>query len=388
MNLEQLPIQEGLKAGFIQHLEDMNVYKMYTSMFANLNRTYKIISLSAYTSQDYLNKDRLLELYNILKLKGTTYNQLYIQVLEYSKKENLTELKRLLPSLNVDILELIYTTPENITRLITQQVTELQSYEPDMQIQITEETIRVYLELAKNNIIFSSNFTKLYEDNKILFNPSLGQYMNIEVAKRVVYLQKTIHQIRGTRICIIDTETTGFTKPKPIQISFLLFDMNFNLIKSYNRYVRQDYIEQGATVNSHGITVQMLNNVLPAIEPEEAYEEIRSLLEDEKVIFLAHNANYDVRVLNNLAIQCTGKALSPLKYLCTYRDYSKFSNIILKDHTLSTLLSSNHITIENVKAESHKLFQINSSTLKYHNAIVDTTALYLFVQKSKFFTNI
>ena len=388
MTLNELQINNALKEQFIEHLTNMNVIKMYSSMFQNLNKDSDAIFLTAYNKQDYLNKDRLLEIYNILNLNGTTYNQLYAQVLEYKKAKSLHELKLLLPALGADILEIIYLAPERITRLIAQQVAELQTYEYHIQNKITEETIRIYLQLTKQYLLFTCNFSKLYKDNLSIFDETLGEAINIEIAKRVVYLQKTLHQIKGTRICILDLETTGLTKPRPIQISFLLFDMNFNLIKSYDRYVKQEHIEQSATSSVHGISVQMLHNELPSVEPEEAYEEIRSLLADDKVIFIAHNANYDLRVLNNFTMQCTGEPMRQLKHICTYRDYDKFSDLKLAEHTLSSLLVHHHISEEEIVEYSNKLFQSGGSTVRFHNAAVDTTALYLFIYKSKFFTNI
>ena len=164
--------------------------------------------------------------------------------------------------------------------------------------------------------------------------------------------------------------------------------MNFNLIKAYERYIKQSYIEPSATSSSHGITVNMLNNVLPAVDPEEAYSEIKSLLNDEKVIFIAHNANYDVRVLNNLKATCDEEAPQKLKCLCTYQDYSKFSDTPLQSHSLRALLMSSDIQEKEIVEETEKLFGLSKVTAKFHNANIDVTALYLFIKKSKFFTNI
>ena len=74
-------------------------------------------------------------------------------------------LQELFPEQPVNILELLYLEPEKLTKIISQQIAEMQTYNMERQVLMTEETIRIYLELTKETLLFTSNFTKLYRDN-------------------------------------------------------------------------------------------------------------------------------------------------------------------------------------------------------------------------------
>lgn len=207
-----------------------------------------------------------------------------------------------------------------------------------------------------------------------------------ELLKRFQELNLTIHQLLDTKICFIDTETTGLDSSRlPIQIAYMVVDPEFNLIDCDNFYIEQEYIDPGAS-EVNGITVEKLKE-LSAAQPSEALERFNRLIETYKPIFIAHNAKFDRDTIINLYRQC-GKEpnLQSLQCYCTFFNSGAFSHEKGKGtRKLTRLAEINSISDTDVQEYlgSIKLFSNRRAASHAHDALYDVVMLYLLSRKVK-----
>ena len=124
-------------------------------------------------------------------------------------------------------------------------------------------------------------------------------------------------------IIFLDTETTGFDKPRMIQLAYKTSKYQF---ESFYNPLRP--IDKGAT-NVHGITDDMVKN--KDVFGLSADVGILQMLIDHKIL-VAHNAKFDLNILDIEGVKCKN-------YICTYqcclhilgrenkRGYNKLQNL-------------------------------------------------------------
>lgn len=182
---------------------------------------------------------------------------------------------------------------------------------------------------------------------------------------------------------ILDTETNSFVEPGnsdsglPIQISAVITNIDFVVIKSINVFIKQDYLDP-RSVAVHGFTREKLEE-LNALSMHEAYEKfyIESGVDWENTAAIAHNSSFDQRIMERFAQKCgrydkIPQYLDTLKYFKTIRDPEKKNN---KLETVVNYLGGNKDTIGQL---TQKIYRTNN---QYHDARYDTAALLFATYK-------
>lgn len=164
------------------------------------------------------------------------------------------------------------------------------------------------------------------------------------------------------RHIVIDTETTGFTKNRLIEVAALEFDpLTGEVGASFHTYVRPDSerVESGA-LKVHGLSTAFLSDkpLFSAVAP--AFKKFL----DNAVIY-AHNASFDTRVLN--------AELSRVGF----PELSVFTSDIR-----CTLNKAKSLKLPTVNSKLDTLcdyFGVDRSSRKFHGALLDcqlTVAVY------------
>lgn len=209
-----------------------------------------------------------------------------------------------------------------------------------------------------------------------------------ELLKRFKELNLTIHQLLDTKICFIDTETTGLDDSRlPIQIAYMVVDLEFNFITCDNFYVEQDYIDPGAS-EVNGITVEKLKE-MNALQPTEALEKFNEMAMTYKPLFVAHNARFDKSTMANLYSQCERESnLQNMYFYCTFFNSSAFSSEKGKGvRKLTRLAEVNNVQDKDVQEflKSIKPYIGYQNSDNAHDALYDVIMLYLLCRKVKLF---
>lgn len=140
--------------------------------------------------------------------------------------------------------------------------------------------------------------------------------------------------IKG-KYLIVDTETTGLPKnrnapvgdfknwPRIIQIAWMLFDKNHELIEIKSAYIKQDHPIPQQAVAIHGLTDKFIKE-----NGEDAlviYQDFMAAASRAKYI-VAHNIEFDMPIINSNLLRA---GLSPieLKTICTMKRSKGFCAI-------------------------------------------------------------
>jgi DNA polymerase III epsilon subunit-like protein len=59
---------------------------------------------------------------------------------------------------------------------------------------------------------------------------------------------------------VLDTETSGFKLGQICQLSYITFDENFKILKTFNQYFVVESVDEWAS-NVHGLTVEKLKTL-------------------------------------------------------------------------------------------------------------------------------
>ncbi len=135
----------------------------------------------------------------------------------------------------------------------------------------------------------------------------------------------------------LDTETTGFKDPRLCSLAFNIWGTN---LISQGYYNPPKPIEEGA-VAVHGMTNFMLSTEKPFAGSKD-FLHIQQLL--DKLVVVAHNAAFDVRVLQN-------EGLKVHRSICT-KELAKAIFTNLPRHNLQELRSELHLVAPSAVAHS------------------------------------
>lgn len=300
------------------------------------------------------------------------------------------------------IEELITTVKGLVNTKAEENITEL---EKDLLSTLTIQHIQNIADKPMKDVI--NDLRNMGNTRKYVKLPSVEQLTQIIVKDKVEGTQvarkmfkatspllKEVQQIQNEvgeylrgqvieRYLFIDTETNSLPNRNikdsglPIQVAYILTDKEFNILKTENFYILQQWIDPGAE-NIHQISVEKLRTLSP-LKPEEAYEQLRDLLEDKDVTVVAHNATFDIGVLKRLKEQAErslnqgSRAYSKPISLCTLTKARKdIPKTVLKSKKLmdvSTHFGHNEQSILN---KTREIFKVDCEA---HDARFDTVAL-------------
>lgn len=186
---------------------------------------------------------------------------------------------------------------------------------------------------------------------------------------------------------VLDTETTGLEPGQICQLSYLIFDENFEIEKIYNRFYNVEYVEEGAS-NIHGFTKEKLDILSEGKEFDFDISEICfDFIDVEKIII--HNKEFDLKFLDfefkrfNTEIDLRSKSFCTMNY---HTDILKLpgksrNGSGYKWPRLSETLKYYGICDEHVLEISQKYFSCDE--IGFHDARFDVTGLYLICKRMK-----
>jgi len=166
-----------------------------------------------------------------------------------------------------------------------------------------------------------------------------------------------------SRILVVDFETTGLKRGyQPVEVAWLEIDINFRILERVHALINPLIaIEPGAQM-VHGISFNEVENE-PSIE-EFIVDIHKDKFRDEHVLFIAHNATYDLQIFSKFCSRVTP--------LCTMklarRLYPEAPN-----HKLLTLAEMFGIKVDN----SHRALADVTTCFEVLCKIADATCLDL-----------
>ena len=236
-----------------------------------------------------------------------------------------------------------------------------------------------YLSLFKNNDSSNKSYnqkttlTTLFYNNKTLDN-----------------LNQLVKEVIDFKYVFIDTETTSLNNPLPVQITILITDAYFNILKYKNFYIYQQNISEDS-IHIHKLTPKFLKE--NASDITEVFDYLDNLITYNNRLniyqanLIGYNVKFDVRVLKNFYTQY-GRSI-PL-YLNDSTEFCLYSNFNTKNF-LSSLKPPNlklttiiHVLqledeIQNVIKQ---IYQDDlNSIINAHNSIYDTIAIYVLMRR-------
>jgi DNA polymerase-3 subunit epsilon len=132
------------------------------------------------------------------------------------------------------------------------------------------------------------------------------------------------------KISFIDFETTGFSQNRALSLAIVHYYKGTRVEKYY--LINPNAIIESGAFRIHGITYEMIADK-PSFN--KIWHEIRPYIEGSLVV--AHNANFDVRVLlgelDRYDLEC-----GQFNYFCTCSN-ARLLNLPVRDHKLDTLSS-------------------------------------------------
>ncbi|MCL2165020.1 MAG: 3'-5' exonuclease [Oscillospiraceae bacterium] len=188
------------------------------------------------------------------------------------------------------------------------------------------------------------------------------------------------------RIIVFDTETTGYAPGNICQLSYIIDDDGD--VSSKNLYFSVAYVEPGAQ-KLHGLSVAALTKLSGGQTFESHADEILSDFESCDC-WISHNFNFDKSFLfaefrrvgvkpriNNFF--CTMKYFTPIcKLPPSHRDRTPFE---YKYPRLSELAEFMGVSEKEIAKRASEIFEMTCDG-KYHDARIDTTAVYMCYKKA------
>lgn len=166
-----------------------------------------------------------------------------------------------------------------------------------------------------------------------------------------------------------DTETTGLSEKKErmTEVAFIKTDSQFNIIDTFQMMINPERPLTAFIKNLTGITEEMVENELkypdavPVIEDWWFDNEADENNEQPKIIFVAHNAPFDNKFINQAFIDVKGKPIIVdfIDTVSLARELKPF----WRDHKLATCAGKLNIVNEN-----------------HHRAMNDTMVLFAIGQ--------
>ena len=172
------------------------------------------------------------------------------------------------------------------------------------------------------------------------------------------------------RRIILDTETTGLKPGQIAQLTYCILE-GTKLIKAVNYFFAVDFMPAQAE-NVHGLSKRMLDELSGGRVFGDAYNDILGDLSGN--IFIAYNANFDIRFLQHELKYC-GINWEPSLVFCPMKYMAPHMNIDGKktNKKLTEVVNYFKIPYETITSQVSKTFKIDLA--RAHDARFDVAAL-------------
>ena len=176
----------------------------------------------------------------------------------------------------------------------------------------------------------------------------------------------------------LDTETSGFKPGQICQLSYIIFDEDFKILKTFNQYFVVESVDEGAS-NVHGLTVEKLEKLSNGKIFKDIFAEFLSDIIEMDRIFI-HNSPFDIGFIN-AELSRLGIAFDFAKAFCTMRYHVNICKLPGKGRDgedykwpkLSEVLE--HYNIQDVTVKScEEIYQCEE--ISFHDARFDVVSLY------------
>ena len=189
------------------------------------------------------------------------------------------------------------------------------------------------------------NFKFNYEDNYDFYLYLRSKYPD------------EIDKLLNIRI-LLDTETTGFTNNDIVlQLSYVIFN-DYEILKSYNQYIKINPTVKITNSNIHGITKEICANGICISDVLQRY--ISDLKYCKAII--GHNLHFDIRMLKN-----------------------EFNRLKLDSNIIDLIKHEDTMTLHGSRIKLGELYLklFNEPMSNAHNAYYDVLATYKIYKKLK-----
>jgi len=269
----------------------------------------------------------------------------FVQLLTYYSLLNNNTINKLCIINIMNGHEYLFEIPENYKLNDTKN--KLIEY---MEIKILndQQSIRNYSSIMQNSLIM--------QDSLIMQNiqPIMQNSLIMQNIQPIIYLKEKDYYTYN--FMVLDTETTDFNGDV-IQLSYIIVDKNYKIIKTINKYIK-DRIPTKDTTIIHGITVEKLRN-----EGIDFYDVIKEFISDLNMVdyIVGHNIAYDFRIINNNLRKFDIKVITDGQI-----NYNIFTIFKIKDT----------YTMTNKKLEILYTDLFNKSIIGAHDALNDVLATF------------
>jgi DNA polymerase III subunit epsilon len=194
-----------------------------------------------------------------------------------------------------------------------------------------------------------------------------------------------------------DTETTGLTPGRIIQLAYLIVKPNIKKITAKNFFFYVDEEISESAISVHGITKEKLKELSKGKRFFDYYDEIREDFNNN--IWIAHNIDFDYKFLvyeiNEVRmvsgkIKLTKKNILPAQMVCTVQYFTPIIKLPqtkyggrYKYPKLQELTEYFSVTEQIIKNITARAFGIDSNGINMHDARYDVMGMYICTQKYK-----
>lgn len=205
----------------------------------------------------------------------------------------------------------------------------------------------------------------------------LDELVNSDNIHNSIDATNKIHNLNSNNIDsnIIDTSTKNnilvfdieYSNNKILQMSWILFDINGNVVNKYNSYVKYDF---NIYIDPHSFNVHMITNDM-LMTGNYFIDIINEFNKDLSTIstLVSHNLKNDIRVLNhnlkNHKLDILDIDSSNYELYCTMTNTKKFCNLYYTRNNKQILKYPKNIELYK------KLFGDTNLTLQLHDAMND-----------------
>ena len=188
------------------------------------------------------------------------------------------------------------------------------------------------------------------------------------------------------KIIAFDTETTGYTPGNICQLSYIID--NSGTVSSKNIYFKVKYVEPGAQ-RVHGLSVEVLDKLSNGYNFAHHANEILLDFESSNC-WISHNFSFDKNFIF-AEFQRIGIKPHIEKYLCSMKYFTPICKLPqtgrqqtvfgYKYPRLDELAKYFGFSEDDIAEQASKIFNM-SDERNFHDARVDTTAVYLCYKKA------